>query len=49
VQKDVRKLNDKANTYLEQMEFQVKFPDDDAGIRDKDLVVAEVRHSLIMT
>lgn len=34
------------------MEFQVKFLDDDAGIRDKDLVVAKVRHflhSLIMT
>lgn len=52
MQKDVRKLNDKANTCLEQMEFQVKFLDDDASIQDKDLVMTKVGHflhSLIMT
>lgn len=51
VQKEVEAFNDKANTSLEQMDFQVKFIDDDATIR-VDLVVAEVRHflhSLIMT
>jgi len=52
VHKEVEVLNNKANTNLEQREFQVKFIDDDATIRDKDLVMAEVRHflhSLIIT
>lgn len=42
VQKEVEALNDKANMSLEQMDLQVKVIDDDATIRDKDLVVAEV-------
>lgn len=39
-------INDKANTCVEQVDFPVKFLDDDNTIREADLVVDEVKHLL---
>lgn len=44
--KKVTKINNKANSSLEQMEYEVKFLEEDTTIKEIDLVVVEVRHLL---